>query len=51
MYTVQRGPILGSSCRHLWLKLFLDITDTEVRRCGEQVGLDTPVVHTVTDAG
>lgn len=24
-------------------------TDAEVRKCGEQTGLDTPVVHTVND--
>ena len=26
------------------------ISDTEMRKCGEQTGLDTPVVHTVNDA-
>jgi hypothetical protein len=26
------------------------ITDTEMRKCGEQTGLDTPVVHTVNVA-
>jgi hypothetical protein len=29
---------------YLW-----DTTDTERRKCGEQKGLETPVVHTVND--
>ena len=28
---------------------FRQITDAEVRRCGEQTGLDTLVVHAVND--
>ena len=28
---------------------FWTVTDTEVRKCGEQTGLDTLVVHTVND--
>ena len=28
---------------------FWTVTDTEARKCGEQTGLDTLVVHTVND--
>ncbi len=28
---------------------FLVVTDAEARKCGEQTGLDTLVVHTVND--
>ena len=28
---------------------FWPITDAEVRKCGDQTGLDTLVVHTVND--
>lgn len=29
--------------------IYLLITDTEVRKYGDQMGLGTPVVHTVND--
>jgi len=29
--------------------IYLGKTDTKARRCGEQTGFDTPVVHTVND--
>ena len=29
---------------------FWPMTDAEVRKCGDQTGLDTPVVHTVNVA-
>ena len=28
---------------------YLTVTDVEARKCGEQTGLDTLVVHTVND--
>ena len=28
---------------------FWTVTDTEARKCGDQTGLDTLVVHTVND--
>jgi len=29
--------------------IYLGKTDAKARRCGEQTGFDTPVVHTVND--
>ncbi len=54
MVEVSGIPGVAVKCADIWRNIsgegdLLDHTDTEVRKRGEQTGLDTLVVHAVND--